>query len=720
MKKYVALLAALMLFFACSLAVSQAEGNTGLVEEDVTENGEAFAASTDLQEESEQEQRIEVRRVSEIVENEPETETEEEEASDTTAVPETESIATGTDLGTYNYNELVVGLTSPTTGKYFTDAFSNVAGDNLIRNLIEGSNLTYFDKTTGNYALNPMVVSGSVITMDEFGNKTYILFLNRDLKYSNGSKITAYDYAFSWLLQLSPEFRAIGAAPRLGEAIYGYEGYAGGITPYLTGVHVLTENVLSVTIRAEMLPYTYEVGLLSCVPYPISVIAPGCKVYESSVGVYIHNLDRTLIDRQFSADLLKETILDEEKGYAGHPSVSSGAYAFAEIEEDDIKLVMNQYYAGTPDGVKPSIPRIVLRSVQADNAIEQLEKRNIGLLPMMSRADIIADGIHRFENDDAYSYISYKRNGFSFISFISGKKGLDSENVRKAIALCLDKTAVSEGYVGEYGSRADGFYGNGQWMTQVIRGETSIQLDETASDYETVRAAWDALNLDGVETYNLDVEKAIEYLERDGWVVGVDGIRRKTVEGEELVLDLVLAYPEGNAIEDLLEKHFVENLAKAGIRLNLVGLPMDQILNIYHTADNLGADMVYLARNFNDMFDLTMAFESTDMLEHRLKGTCVMDEELYSRAVDVSSVPAENPLAYMQAWIAFQERFMDILPMIPVYSNTYYDFHTSLLHDYNADVSGSIAECIVRSYLSDYAKEIPVSDETDLNAEQNP
>ena len=63
---------------------------------------------------------------------------------------------------------------------------------------------------------------------------------------------------------------------------------------------------------------------------------------------------------------------------------------------------------------------------------------------------------------------------------------------------------------------------------------------------------------------------------------------------------------------------------------------------------------------------------------------------------------------------------MDILPMIPVYSNTYYDFHTSLLHDYNADVSGSIAECIVRSYLSDYAKEIPVSDETDLNAEQNP
>ena len=185
-------------------------------------------------------------------------------------------------------------------------------------------------------------------------------------------------------------------------------------------------------------------------------------------------------------------------------------------------------------------------------------------------------------------------------------------------------------------------------------------------------------------------------------------------------MDLVLAYPEGNAIEDLLEKHFVENLAKAGIRLNLVGLPMDQILNIYHTADNLGADMVYLARNFNDMFDLTMAFESTDMLEHRLKGTCVMDEELYSRAVDVSSVPAENPLAYMQAWIAFQERFMDILPMIPVYSNTYYDFHTSLLHDYNADVSGSIAECIVRSYLSDYAKEIPVSDETDLNAEQNP
>ena len=39
-------------------------------------------------------------------------------------------------------------------------------------------------------------------------------------------------------------------------------------------------------------------------------------------------------------------------------------------------------------------------------------------------------------------------------------------------------------------------------------------------------------------------------------------------------------------------------------------------------------------------------------------------------------------LTYLRRWVAFQERFNEALPMIPVYSNYYYDFYTRRLQGY--------------------------------------
>ena len=40
---------------------------------------------------------------------------------------------------------------------------------------------------------------------------------------------------------------------------------------------------------------------------------------------------------------------------------------------------------------------------------------------------------------------------------------------------------------------------------------------------------------------------------------------------------------------------------------------------------------------------------------------------------------------YVQKWIAFQERFNETLPMIPIYINVYFDFYIGELHDYDID-----------------------------------
>ena len=48
-----------------------------------------------------------------------------------------------------------------------------------------------------------------------------------------------------------------------------------------------------------------------------------------------------------------------------------------------------------------------------------------------------------------------------------------------------------------------------------------------------------------------------------------------------------------------------------------------------------------------------------------------------------------------------QERITETLPLLPVYSNLYFDFHTRELHEFDVTRGISWAEAIVRSCMSD-------------------
>ena len=49
----------------------------------------------------------------------------------------------------------------------------------------------------------------------------------------------------------------------------------------------------------------------------------------------------------------------------------------------------------------------------------------------------------------------------------------------------------------------------------------------------------------------------------------------------------------------------------------------------------------------------------------------------------------------MQKWITFQERLSELLPIIPVYSNVYFDFYTRELDEYWIEEYPSWAKAIV-------------------------
>ena len=627
------------------------------------------------------------------------------------------------------YTRLVVGNTTALTGGFFTEMWGNNSSDIDVRMLLHGYDLMEWNSGIGAYSINHAVVSGLVVMDDDEGNRTYTLALCNDLYYSDGTRITAYDYAFSILLSMAPQVAAIGGQTVESDYIVGTDAYKRGETDVLSGVRVVAEDMLEITVKAEYRPFFFEMALLDYNPYPIHVIAPGCKVVDTGEGIAIRNVDETVEEPLFTAELLQETILNEETGYRSHPSVVSGPYTLVSFdwETREAEFAINPYFKGTSLGEKPSIPTLVLRTVSNDTMIEELRAGEVGLLNKCTSADVIAEGTAMVA-EEPVRMANYTRSGFSFMSFSCERPTVSSQAVRQAIAYCFDQDAMVQEYVGNYGLAVHSYYGLGQWMFQLVNGTMGVPVEELAEDateeertaYDEALIAWEELSMDGIPTYSLDIDAAKQLLADDGWTLNRQGesfdeekddVRCKQVDGELVALDLTMIYPEGSAIADSLDATLIGNLAQAGIKLTAEPKPSNELLDIYYRNVARECDMIYLASNFSTVFEPSAAFNPTEAYVGSTNRTGITDQELYDLAAAMSQTEPGDVLSYCQKWVAFQERWAEVLPAIPVYSNVYFDFYTSTLQNYNVSENMTWTQAIVGAYLGDVMEEEMGEDE---------
>ncbi len=493
-------------------------------------------------------------------------------------------------------DELIVGHTTVTKGDFFTEMFGNDTADIDVRALIHGYNLVNWDQNQGVYVLDPSVVTDCEVVLDEVGNKTYYLALADDLFYSDGTPITAWDYAFSLLLMMSPEIEQFGGKIYRAEHILGFDEYITKQAYCLGGVEVLSDHQLAITLDHEFLPYFFEIGLLLCVPYPIHVIAPGCKVYDDGWGVYIGNADKSMKEPLYTAELLEKTILDPETGYNSHPSVVSGPYTMVsyDMETGESHFQINPYYKGTwfhnslpgfastgvgptfvemldAEGevmldtkgnqmylVKPSIEKICFTLADNGTMIQKLKDGELHLVNKVTYGPTILEGL---QNGDSINFQNYPRIGLSFLTFSYDWPTVNDMQVRQAIAWCMNRKQLTQDYCQGYGQVVDGYYGIEQWEYMLVNGRLeypvnfiddpsryeSEELDEmlshkyryvtTDEEYETALAAWEMLSLDNLVKYGVDEEglwqkKANALLNDAGWTLNRDGEKYK--EGDDV------------------------------------------------------------------------------------------------------------------------------------------------------------------------------------------
>lgn len=106
-----------------------------------------------------------------------------------------------------------------------------------------------------------------------------------------------------------------------------------------------------------------------------------------------------------------------------------------------------------------------------------------------------------------------------------------------------------------------------------------------------------------------------------------------------------------------------------------------------------------MASNFDTIFDPSAYFRTDADGRHSWSFTNGVDEEMYQITSDMIQTEPGETLEYIQKWLVFLEQFNKKLPMIPLYTNIYFDFYTSLPDNYQITQNVTWGQAIVGAEL---------------------
>ncbi len=576
--------------------------------------------------------------------------------------------------------QMVIGSITQVINEFYDTGFSTSETNYNMYDLIHGGYDTVVFSKEGEFQYNDTVVASHEETENEDGTKTYTVTINDGLVWSDGTPITAKDYVFAVLLENSDEMAGVDGYPcNSGYSYIGYDEWLDGSADAFAGVHLVDDMTFSLTVKAEELPYHFDITYATIRPRPLHVIAPECDVEDTENGATITG--------DFTTELLQETINNVDTGYRYNPKVTCGPYLFDNFDEasQQATLKANPEFVGDYRGVKPSIETLVIKTVSSDTMMNELESGSVDLLYGCSGGDTINAGLDLVEEGKAAD-TTYMRNGYGKIQFDCSVFPTDSQNVRQAIAYCLDRNEFARQYTGGYGSVVHSFYGLAQWEYQ-----DSVE--------------WINENLN---TYEMNVDAAKELLEADGWNLNADGTpysgtgtRYKDVDGELKPLVITWCNSEGNPVSELLATMLPETMAEAGIELQATTTDFATLQNgILHAGDTM-YNMYNLATGFATANSPWYYFSSDEAWMGNYNTNWIADEELNDAVVPLKSIPYEDSEAWLEAWQNFIKVWNEKLPDIPLYSDEYYDFYSTRVQGWENTATWGWQNAVLDAWVSE-------------------
>ena len=520
------------------------------------------------------------------------------------------------------------------------------------------------------WIINPTVVRYYTIITNPDGSRTYTYHIHEDLFFSDGRRITAADYVGGILLRNSPEWRELGAHVIADPLLVGHAAYSavrepGDTAPrHFQGVRLYDEFSFSVTIAAENLPNFFEINSASVGPKPMHVWAPGVTVIDSPMGARLCD--------NLSVELLQRYVNDEATGQRFRPTVFSGAYVLADFNPrtHTAVLELNPYFKGLYDGHRPEIPRIIVMEVSQAALVDSFATGRVHVLAGIGGQNIdpLLDIVERPGSNKSSHY--YPRAGFGKILFRCDHGPTASHAVRQAMAWISDRDEFARQFTFGYGVIGHGWYGQAMREYQVNREEFHRRMT----------------------AYHFNPARATELLVNDGWVFNAQGGPyaegsgeprfRRNADGQLESLTIEWFSTDDNRVSDLIAALIVPEAARVGIRINR------------HIGDfpTLQREMNNEITQFH-MFNLAVswaspavfpwyAFSTNPEFHGTFNTSRITDQELYQLAVAMKETEPGDFENWDRRWLEFQLRFNYMLPMLPLYSDLFFDFYPANLENF--------------------------------------
>jgi len=607
---------------------------------------------------------------------------------------------------------LIYGTTTEISGDFAPGAWwTNNATDKMLRDFTNDCSTVVTDQG-GADIINPTVAESIEGVMNEDGTKTYTVKIKDGLKFNNGEDITIKDFVWATAFGCSSVAGEVEAKLTSYLTVVGGQDYYDGKADTITGLRILDDNTLSIQIVADKVPYYFDITYAGFTAFSMKYwLGEAVDIKDDGNGVYFTGLTK---------DAIADT-LNAARFNASETRVSAGPYNLVEFDQasKQATLVINENYAGNFEGQKPSIPKIVIVKAEDATWADALKTGAFNFYDTMTDGtqintamDIIEDEANKEALGYGFGYTQFDRPGYGKLMFQCDFGPTQFVAVRHAIAMLLNRNEFANTFCAGWGGVVNGPYGTAMWMYK----EAEEWLDENLNNY----------------AYN--PEAAIQLLIDDGWVYDengndyVEGVRYKKVTAEEagtyahtkqlddgtylMGLEIEWAASEGNSVSDLLAVMLAngEQTAAAGVKINQNVMTFSELLNYMYRdvsqGDKYGVPtycMYNLASNFQPEYDQSYSFTLDEkMVADGYNTNYIFDEELDKLSMDmVYGVEAGDDEGYLEIWKKFIQRWNNLLPEVPLYSNVYISVYPDWLENYTQDSYWDFNQAILYATIAE-------------------
>ncbi len=652
--------------------------------------------------------------------------------------------------------KVILGSSTKLSGDFRFPGFGGAAGasDRDIAKLTVGYGTMEIDRY-GTYVWNETSVKSYTEKENKDGTYTVTVELNEGLKFSDGSDIKAVNYVASILAFSSPVSFAAGHSGTAGQFFVGYDtfkAYGGketkGATKEFSGVRLLGDYTFSYTVSSDFYPYYFAYTYAATEPAPLGLIlGEGVEIKDDGNGCYLSDNYYEMDGKEY---VKAKELADNRYDVTKYPF--SGAYMIKEWDNSTsrVTLAANPEFKGNFEGMTPAIETIVYIPLVSETQLEALTSGGVDILGGITGGNDIKAAL-AVTNDGSgrFAETHYQRAGYGKVQFDCDFGPTMFAEVRQAIAYLLNREELCQSFTGGYGTIVDGPYSPDFAMWQAVKNKINL----TDYSYSPAKAkkllegggwiynshgeayAEGQSGVDAVRYKKLSAEEA-EIL--DGVnktyasVANTDGITYKTVEinGEyymPLVINWFCITP--GTVTDLLSAALVNStdVAAAGIVIRETtgdfdrlqgeiyreptygygGIPTYGMYNlsiswpsaVYDYAFNWSLDPAYFDYSVNKFYDEYDKAFPYDMSAERLSYKQALEQSGGKLGMDYLSMAmvynAKTEDEYNEWWQAYIERWNQLMPDIPLYSNYYYDVYNANIENFETSPFFGPAQAIL-------------------------